>query len=394
MKSIAKGASRIARSTAFSSSSSLLSFTSTVILSLLFTLSGVGTALLGSALPAFLAHWSLKDRDGGLLFFMAWFGSALGALLSRGKPANSVARGVILVAVACFALIHAGRISAFPLIFCYGLGLGITMTSISLLRSQREEARRAQELNRLNLLWAIGAVASPTLAAHALFTSGIAYLFALLGFAFAFLGLWVVAVEPRLPSFSPRYVSHKGLPLSSLPLVLCAVSALMVGIEASLGGWLTTYVKRADHSVAGAVTATSAFWAGLLASRALNSTPLLLRFNAIYSLRSYVWLVTVTLCLLSLTHHPGTLLTLAFILGFGLGPLYPLLLALVLPRYRGNRVFFCAGLGSAVLPWLTGVLSSGAGSLRAGLAIPCAAGCLLVLLVGYVSPERHGITRS
>ncbi len=342
----------------------------------------MGTALLGAALPAFLAHWSLTDRDGGLLFFMSWFGSALGALLSRGNPASSIARGVALAVFACFALIYAGRLSAFPLIFCYGLGLGITMTSISLLRSERAGSRRTQELNRLNLLWALGAVACPTLSAHALFTGGVGYLFTLLGASFAIGTGWVVAAERKMVYFSLRNVANQGSQIPSVPLVLCVVSLLVVGIEASLGGWLTTYVKRADHTVTGAVASTTAFWAGLLISRALNSTTLLSRFGASGALRSYVWLVAGSVCALTLARGPTALLMLAFMLGFGLGPVYPLLLALVLPRYRGNTsIFFCAGLGAAFLPWMTGVLSSSTGSLRAGLAVPCAASGLLVLLV-------------
>jgi fucose permease len=352
---------------------------STLALSLLFAATGVGSALLGSALPAFLAHWSLSDRGGGLLFFMAWLGAALGALLSRGNLAHSVVRGAAVTALACGFLIPSGRVAVFPLMFCYGLGLGIIMTSISRLRSQTEHSRRTQELNRLNLLWALGALACPTLAAHALFTASITYLFAIAGCAFAVLGVWAFFTETRMPPVT--FVQATGG--KSVPAVLCLISGLIVGVEASLGGWLTTYTKRTDHSITGAVTATSAFWAGLLLSRAFNSTPWSLRADGTRALQLYSALVAVSLCLLAIAHRPGALLALAFGLGFGLGPLYPLLLALVLPRFRGNRIFFFAGFGSALLPWFTGVLSTGAGSLRAGLAVPCAAGCLLLGLVWW-----------
>ena len=363
---------------------------SSVLLSALFALTGVGIALLGSALPAFLAHWSLSDRGGGLLLFCSWLGSALGALLSRGRPANSIARGVTLVGFACLALTHAGRLSVFPLMLCYGMGLGITMTSISLVRSERAGNRRTRELNRLNLLWAIGALSCPTLAAHALFTSDVRYLFFSLALTFLLFDLWVLAVEPRLSAartvatISAATTDHRPV----LPVRLCLTSSLVVGTEACLGGWLTTYVRRADHTVAGAVTATSAFWAGLLFSRLLHSTSLAGRWPALQILRTYVALITAALLLLTLTRHPAALLALAALLGFGLGPLYPLLLALVLPRFRGTRVFFFAGVGSAVLPWLTGVLSTSAGSLRAGLAIPCAAVCVLLLLVTRPMPAE------
>ncbi len=371
----------------------LLASASAVLLSALFALTGVGIALLGSALPAFLAHWSLSDRDGGLLLFCSWLGSALGALMSRGRPASSIARGITLVAVACLALVHAGRLAVFPLMLCYGLGLGITMTSISLVRSERAASRRTGELNRLNLLWALGALGCPTLAAHALVTSDVRYLFFSLALTFFVFDVWVVAVESRFSTAPAPYAIPTTAAATSadrrpaLPVRLCLTSALVVGVEACLGGWLTTYVRRADHTVAGAVTATSAFWAGLLLSRLLHSTPIAARWPALQIIRTYVALVTAALLLLTLTRQPAALLVLAAILGFGLGPLYPLLLALVLPRFRGTRVFFFAGVGSAVLPWLTGVVSTSAGSLRAGLAIPCAAVCLLLLLLTRSMPS-------
>lgn len=363
---------------------------STVMISTLFMLTGVGVALLGAVLPAILAHWSLEDRGGGLLFLLAWIGSTLGALASRGKPAGSVARGALLTALACFALIYAGHDALFPLIFCYGLGLGITMTSISLLRSQREAERRPQEMNRLNMLWALGALACPTLAEHALRTSSIAYLFAMLGCCFAVLVVWTVAVEMRFPSPGIVTTEERGMSLPPLPVLLGLISALVVGVESSIGGWLTTYVKRADHSVAGAVTATSAFWAGLLISRALHSTSLMTRLPTRRIFRLHLGLVAVCTAAVCATRIGALLLPLAFFVGFGLGPLYPLLLALVLPRFRGNRVFVMAGLGSAIFPWMTGLVSTHFGSLRAGLTVPCVAACVLVLLMVWAMRYLRG----
>jgi fucose permease len=69
----------------------------------------------------------------------------------------------------------------------------------------------------------------------------------------------------------------------------------------------------------------------------------------------------------------------AFVVGFAVGPMYPLLLALVFEHDRGNMIFALAGLGAASLPLLTGVLSSGAGSLRVGLLAPLTAAAAMAL---------------
>jgi len=49
------------------------------------------------------------------------------------------------------------------------------------------------------------------------------------------------------------------------------------------------------------------------------------------------------------------------------------------PRNSG-WVFAVAGFGGAVLSWLTGIVSTSAGSLRIGLLVPAGAALLLLLL--------------
>ncbi len=363
------------------------------LFSLVFMLTGAGCALMGATMPALLAHWSLDDRAGGSLLFLSWLGAALGALCSRGNLSRSLLRGAALAAAASGGLAVAVRGAAFPLALAYGLGLGIVMTSISRLRAERAGSRCSQEMNRLNLLWAAGALACPPMAAHALATSRAAYLFGGLAAALVVASLLIAATEFQPSGVLPR-VNDGPVRLPRAPLFFCAISVLVVGTEAALGGWLTTYVKRTGHSVAGAVTATAAFWAGLLLSRALHSTPWLHRLRPVTVLRIHSAIVAPTIAVLLLLHAGWPLPVLAGLVGFGLGPLYPVLLAIVVTRHRGTRVFFSAGMGSAALPWLTGMLSGAAGSLRTGLLVPCAAGCVLLLLVTRVlgSWERaHGL---
>ncbi len=357
---------------------------STVVLSSIFLLTGVGTALLGSSLPSVLAHWSLTDRDGGYLFLLAWLGSSLGAVLSRGNPVHSLARGLVLASASCFLLLQAGSHLVFPLIFGYGVGLGIAMTSISILRSRRAGQRRSIDMNRLNMLWALGALACPSFARHALQTSSVSYLFATIGSVFALSCVWVLAVEPGLSFVLEEPSAKKQSRQPTLPLLLGLFSAFVVGVESAIGGWMTTYARRVNHSVSNAVTATSAFWAGLLLSRALHSLPAMSRISSAATLRIHLCITAASACLLAAAVSPWSLVLAAFGIGFGLGPLYPTLLTLVLPRYRGTRVFLFAGLGSAAFPWMTGWVSTQTGSLRIGLLVPVGGACILVLAMWAV----------
>jgi MFS transporter, FHS family, glucose/mannose:H+ symporter len=60
-----------------------------------------------------------------------------------------------------------------------------------------------------------------------------------------------------------------------------------------------------------------------------------------------------------------------------------LLLSFMLERSAGGWIFAVGGFGAAVLPWLTGLLSSHFNSLRFGLMVPCAAS----LIMAIVRPE-------
>ncbi len=86
------------------------------------------------------ARWHLSDAQAGILFFLFFIGSASGAVLSRGSLPKSIARGCLLVVIGSALLAVASRGAVFLAITVYGLGLGIVMTSISLLQSRRYES--------------------------------------------------------------------------------------------------------------------------------------------------------------------------------------------------------------------------------------------------------------
>ena len=107
-----------------------------------FVATGISVALPGALLPLLLRRWNLGDARGGLLLFCFFIASTTGALLSRGVMNRSVARGSALTAVGAAWLALASRDWAFAAIAVYGLGLGIAMTSTSLLVSRRWPSQR------------------------------------------------------------------------------------------------------------------------------------------------------------------------------------------------------------------------------------------------------------
>ena len=364
-------------------------FLTSAVIYLGFAATGVGMALPGSVLPTLLTQWSLADRQAGLLFFLGWLGSSLGALAVRQSRARSLAAGTFLAALGAIGMAFSSRWSCFPSMAVFGLGLGMTMTSTSLLQSARHVKRRGAELNRLNLVWALGASVCPTLAEHSLRVASARVIFCSLGLFFAIAGLWILAFE-RDPKAGPSLIA---LPtrwsLKLWPISLVLVILLPTGIESSMGGWIAAYVQRTQQTIATTVTAGSCFWIGLMLSRTLASTILL-------KLRSERLVLVLSLCtvvagavLLIASRASAGILPGVFLIGFGLGPVYPLLLAIALEFSENTAIFFVAGLGSAFFPWLTGIVSSSTSSLRTGLLVPLAAS-LLMLLLGLRVSSSHG----
>ena len=351
-----------------------------------FALTGMGTALLGSTLPATLHDGHLTDSRGGLLLLAAWGGSTGGALLARGRVDRSAAAGLALSAAALWGMSLHHPAALLSLYGLYGVGLGTTMTSISLLRSRGVSAAAAGiALNRLNLFWALGACAAPLLALRSLRLLSVSSLFQFAGAVFA-LSAFLILAFAQLRAFSPTTSRHAPAaerpesPRPALPwapLRFCLFAAASVGLESAIGSWLTTYTERSTLAVGTAVSANAAFWIGLLLSRAMHSLPNL-RWVLTRSARLAHFAAVGIAHVLWLTHPtPSMLASAGLLCGWGLGPLYPLVLSVALPRYRSTVVFVLAGVGASLVPWLTGLLSSTFGSLRLGLLAPAFTFCLL-----------------
>jgi MFS transporter, FHS family, glucose/mannose:H+ symporter len=350
---------------------------STCIAYLAFVATGVGVTLPGAMLPLLLGRWSMSDQRAGLLFFLFFIGSIGGALLSRGSLKRSIARGCIAVALGMSALALASRISAFAAITLYGMGLGITMTSVSLLQSRLHATKRAAQMARLNFIWALGACFGPWIGLHGSALWGVSRVLYSVAIFFAVVGalalVFVQHAEADAVSTSGWWKQAREAPALLLILV-----PLSTGIESAVGGWLSTYAKRSRQSLGDTISAVTWFWAGMLLSRLVQSHERVARESVRLLLWLSPWLIAAALALMIGESGGFVLLVAALILGLAIGPMYPLMLALVLRRGEGgNAVFLAGGIGASMLPLLTGVVSGATGSLRSGLGVPLVGAALM-----------------
>jgi hypothetical protein len=207
---------------------------------------GVGVALPGASLPAMLLRWRMTDAQGGRLFLFAWIGSSVGALIVQGSLRRTLFTGCAAIAAGALGLGFGSgaAVQAEAWMLLYGAGLGLAMTSISLIQQASSGERSGPELIRLNLLWALGAFVCPTLAEHALAVGDLRPLLVGLALTFVGLGLWCAVVRAPEEIRTETKTLRGWTALARVPLPLIVMTMLITGIEASAGGWLATYARR------------------------------------------------------------------------------------------------------------------------------------------------------
>jgi FHS family glucose/mannose:H+ symporter-like MFS transporter len=348
-------------------------------------LTGTGLILLGCLLPTLIINWRLSDARAGLLLAAQFAGSSAGAILITGDYLRSLSRGCWLMLAGALSLaLFPNPNLAVLRFFVYGLGLGLIMTAISVLAGRVFPRRRGQVLSWLNAWWGLGAVVCPAIVAlwvKAWRPQGLFLMMAgfsiLLLFGIHSKSSFAAAERPSLET------ARTDFPLR--PIFMFAILAfLYVGVEACLGGWMMSYVHRlAASAYSLPPIAASLFWIALLCGRA--TAPVVLRQVSESNLLTgcVIGAFAGVLSLL-LNHAPLAILLSAAVAGFTVGPIYPLCLAKVMALARDSPsvkwVFAIAGLGGALLPWLTGKLATANGSLRVGLTIPLFALLIMLLL--------------
>jgi fucose permease len=164
------------------------------------------------------------------------------------------------------------------------------------------------------------------------------------------------------------------------------------GVEASMNGWLTTYILRyGDHTLSSSQLSTSLFWIALIAGR-LAAAGALTWLGERTMLR--LALATTGACIAALARADGTvaLTTCAILLGIAISPAFPVCFSIFMayrPRaQQAGLALAMTGIGAALIPWLTGMLSTHSGSLHTALIIPLVA-AVAMLLMSFTLPRAQ-----
>jgi fucose permease len=282
-------------------------------------------------------------------------------------------------------------IAFFPLLpqavrfFSFGLGLGLAMTSSSMLVASLYSARRGKALSLLNGFWTIGAALCPALASAWVKRWPPTFLFFFIGVSMLIIFAFLLGPARTLSSSAPpAEPSPPGGQHLHLISIFAALGCLYVGVEASVSGWMMTYFHRLpDASLAWAPIAVSVFWIALLSGRMLAPV-VLTRLSEEHLLSASIVTALIATAFVLLGRSPASIAVAVVFAGLALGPIYPLCLAKALGSMKESPqakwVFAFSGSGGAVLPWVTGLLSAHENSLRIGLLVPVVALVAMIVL--------------
>lgn len=375
-------------------------------------LAGLGTALLGPILPVLATQWRLTDSQSGVLMLAKFCGAFLGGVTVSKDLRRSLLVGLAAGAVGfwCFA-VAPGMAVGCGTLFVAGFGIGQVITSTNILAGRRFTKHRGSALSLLNFSFSLGAMLSALLAAwllphyslrNAMEWFAGAFTLAACGLLLESRGVSEEADWSTLEASSGA-PTQKGLRARTY-VYFAGLLFLYGGLETCLSGWLTTFALRyGSRTLVISEYITLLLWMSLTVGRALASA-VMLRVGERTVQRWGLALTAIFTAALAFSHSSVLIAACSVMLGLSLAPFFPSTWALLMierPTAReAGIVLAVSGLGAAALPWMMGVVSTGAGSLQVALALPLGSALALLAMSAFSpvdrtpaahSPERRGV---
>jgi fucose permease len=357
-----------------------------------FLPTGMLTTLLWPMLGILSARWGLTYEQSGILFpvqFLAQLAGVQlsGLLLSRAGFRPAFLSGLLLMAAGVGTLYLGspwmGRVS----VAVYGLGLGLIIPTDNLMIAEVSTGSRSAAVSLLNFFWGLGAVICSLLVAWA---QSHHVLPLLLESIAAFLLLMAVVVRglpfPTARKSTDPPVRWREIARNPATWLFACVFFLYPGTETAVGGWIGSYAaKMGSHGASIGAMMPALFLAALTVGRGAGGA-VLHYVSERQILRVGYGMGTAGIAVLLWFPTLQGVIASAIITGLAFATLYPVTVARLSQRFGvearsvGSIMFSIAAIGPAALPWLVGIISQSAGSLRAGLVVPLVATVVLFLI--------------
>ena len=365
---------------------------------------GIVFTTLGSVLPSIIERFGIDKAQAGGLFVLMTLGILAGSLVFGPLVDRYGYKGILLSAIGLTfvgleGIAFAPSLALLRLaIVIIGFAGGIVNGGTNALVADISSGERGASLNLLGVFFGVGAVGVPFLLATLTGRFTQSALIACVG-ALAFVPLAVIAVT----SF-PAPKQAQGFPIAAAggllrdPLILLMGFMLFLesGLEITVGGWTSTFVREQLAVAAGpALVILSLYWLGMMLARlALGS---ILRRAPPFTVL-YVCLATALAgsALLLATRSVAMATLGVFLLGVGFAAMFPTLLGFIGDRYADlsgtafSLVIAMALLGGMSLPYLAGILG-GTYGMRGSFVIVPAALVIHAILLGIL---KRGLRRA
>lgn len=389
-----------------------------VIMVAALVLSGIGVAILGTIKLELARRLQIDEaKIGGLIslfgFTMMPIILAAGFLtdlldpeeLMAGRRVGLIA-GSIVFSISLFALAAASKYGYAllgVLLLSAGWSLLVNVGNV-LTPAAFPGASSTFSTNLANVFFGLGAFSTPLLIGYLMRTFSMKRALLFVGCVALFPGVLSLLTDftTLLRAGSDTPVARGSTRLLDDPMLwILGLALFFYGpLEASMGGWTTTYLAEKGFTERRAANLLSVFWLAFMSARlvtafAIATFPVLRGMEAIQVLALAVTSVLV-LGVVVLGKSSGTAAVAVILAGLVFGPIFPTLMGLLLdhfhPSVQGRAVgifFAIGGIGWTVIPMLIGAYARRT-SVQHGFRIAVAAALglcgIAVVLNYYQSP--------
>ena len=355
---------------------------------------GIVLTTLGSVLPSVIERFGISKAEAGSLFLLMTFGILAASLVFGPMVDRYGYKEILLVATGLIALGLEGIAFAPSMgtlrvaIVLIGLGGGIINGGANALVADISSEERGANLSLLGVFFGVGAMGVPFILAvltgrftQSALIAGVGIL-VLLPFAF------IAATPFPAPKQAQGFpiAAAGGLVRDPLLLLMGLMLFLESGMEITVGGWTSTFVKEElGVPERSALIILSLYWMGMMLAR-ITLGSILRRRSAVRVLYACIAIALAGAALLLMTHRVSAAALGVFLLGVGLAATFPIVLGFVGDRYATlsgtafSLVIAMALVGGMLLPDAAGILGGRYGMRESLLIVPVA----LVMLAGLL----------
>jgi fucose permease len=357
---------------------------------------GIAFSVLGALKLHLVSELNIDDSRFGKLFSALMFTSifvvlAFGPLVDTFGYKPIAIMGFLLGFAAVFMLVSS-KTYGMAVFSCILLGIGAMCLNLgnTLIPMVLFPGNPAAASNFGNVFFGIGAFITPFLVGMLLVKLG--YKPTGIIIAFILLSPIVLAILATYPAaqksgLTLAAAAGNAFGLLANPAVIIAALALFcyIGLEASMGGWITTYATAEGFDAKGSSMVLSSFWIGLMAARLVTSQ-LVTPANGVTVIAVLAVVAAISIGLMIATGSKTVAALSVVITGAAFGPLFPTIVGVTFSKIDQSLygsafgIMFAVGLlGGSTIPAAIGMYSKDK-SIKKSLPIALAAALVLFVI--------------